>query len=65
MSVLIFFQIRNRLDNAFTFTRCFRNYPPSQGHLRIVTTCLEFCKIRVSSVDWNKIHAYYVKCEVG
>jgi hypothetical protein len=22
-----------------------RNYRPSQGHLHIVTTCLEFCEI--------------------
>lgn len=65
MPVPIFFQIRNRFDNAFTFTRCYRNYRPSQGHLHIVTTCLEFCKIRVSPDDWNKIHAFYVKCALG
>lgn len=52
MPVPIFFQIRNRLDNAFT--RCFINYrpPPSQGHLHIVLTCLEFCKINKSIISW-------------
>jgi len=51
MPVPISFQIHNRPDNAFTFYEVLRNYPPTEDHLHIVTTCLVFCKINKSIIS--------------